>query len=102
MGDLTYEYAPAGNRIGVGGSLARTLLPESVQSATYNDANQQLAFGGKTMTYDDNGNLATPTEGAGITTVTWDGRNRLVALAGPGATGAFAYDAAGRPAGGGV
>ena len=34
LGDLTYTYDLAGHRIAVGGSWARTLLPQPVASAT--------------------------------------------------------------------
>jgi len=98
LGDLTYTYDAAGNRTGVGGTFARTLLPEPVTSATYDAANRQLAFGDKTMTYDPNGSLTAITEPAGTTTFTWDARNRLIALSGPGIAGSFAYDAFGRRA----
>ncbi|HXH81927.1 MAG TPA: RHS repeat domain-containing protein, partial [Candidatus Tectomicrobia bacterium] len=57
IGALTYGYNPAGQRTVVGGSWARTLLPNPVASATYDAANQQLTFGGQTLTYDLNGNL---------------------------------------------
>ena len=96
LGDLTYQYDLAGNRIAVGGSFARTLLPDLVPSATYDGANRQLTFGSKTMTFDDNGSLATITETGGINTFTWDARNRLVDLAGPGTTASFGYDAVNR------
>ncbi len=95
FGDLTYQYDPLGNRVGVGGSFARTLLPDIVPSATYDAANRQLAFGEKTMTFDDKGNLSTLTDPVGTLGLTWDSRNRLIALSGP-TTGSFAYDALGR------
>jgi RHS repeat-associated protein len=97
LGELTYQYDPAGNRVAVGGSFARTLLPDPVPSATYDAANRQLTFGDKTMTFDANGNLTTLTEPTGTTTYTWDARNRLSALSGA-TTGSFAYDAQGRRA----
>jgi RHS repeat-associated protein len=93
---LTYAYDPAGNRVRTGGSWARTLLPAAVSGGTYDAANRQLALGGKTMTYDFNGNLQTLTESGQTTTYTWDARNRLVALSGPVLTASFAYDATGR------
>lgn len=96
LGDLAYQYDAAGNRTGVGGSLARTLPPDPVPSATYDAANHQLSFGDQTMTYDANGNLVSITEPSGATTFTWDARNRLVGLVGPGLTAPFAYDAFGR------
>jgi RHS repeat-associated protein len=98
LGDLTYTYDTAGNRTSVGGTFARTLLPDPVPSATYDAGNQQLQFGSKTMTFDANGNLASLTDPPGPTTFTWDPRNRLSALSGPGLTGSFAYDAQGRRA----
>lgn len=67
-------------------------------SATYDAANQQLAFGPKSMMFDPNGNLTTLTDPAGPTTFTWDARNRLLSLSGPSLTGSFAYDAQGRRA----
>ncbi len=96
LGELTYAYDPAGNRTGVGGSFARTLLPDPVASATYDAANQQLAFSDKTMAFDPNGNVATLTDSTGNTTFGWDSRNRLVGFSSPGVTASFAYDAFGR------
>ncbi|NJD67632.1 MAG: hypothetical protein FIA90_02990 [candidate division NC10 bacterium] len=96
LGDLTYTYDPAGNRIGVGGLFARTLLPDSITAGTYDPANRQQSFGDKTMTYDANGNLTSITDPNGLATFTWDARNRLVGLAGPDATASFVYDAFGR------
>jgi RHS repeat-associated protein len=91
LGELTYEYDAAGNRIAVGGSFARTLLPEPVATATYDAANRQLTFGDRAMTFDANGNLLTdPTASH-----TWDARNRLTALTGA-TTATFTYDALGR------
>jgi RHS repeat-associated protein len=96
--DLTYQYDPAGNRIGVGGSFARTLLPDAVPSATHDQGNRQLAFGPKIMTFDDNGNLLTQTDPSGTITYTWDARNRLLTMAGPSVDASFAYDSLGRRA----
>jgi RHS repeat-associated protein len=67
-----------------------------VSGGTYDAANRQLTLGGKTMTYDFNGNLATLTESGQTTNYTWDARDRLVALSGPGLSASFAYDATGR------
>jgi len=88
LGTLTYVYDNAGNRGQVGGTWARTGLPQAVTSATYNAANHQLTFGGQSLTYDLNGNLTSD----GSTTYTWDARNRLVSLSGPGVTASFQYD----------
>jgi RHS repeat-associated protein len=98
LGDLTYTYDAAGNRSGVGGSFARTLLPDPVANATYDPANRQRTFGDKTMSYDANGNLTSLTDPSGTTTFTWDAQNRLTRTSiGPSAL-TFAYDALGRRA----
>jgi RHS repeat-associated protein len=91
LGDLQYLYDAAGDRMQVGGTWARTGLPQAVTSATYNANNQQLTFGGQSLTYDLNGNLTSE----GTNTYTWDARNRLAAIAGP-IPASFIYDAAGR------
>ncbi len=90
--NLTYAYDPAGNRTVMGGSWARTLLPAAITTASYDAANRQLTLGGKAMTYDDNGNLATLTENRQTTTYTWDVRDRLTSISGP-ITASFGYDA---------
>ena len=65
-------------------------------AATYNAANQQLALGPRTMTYDSSGNLATLAEPEGTTTFTWDARGQLVAMAMPDGGASFQYDGLGR------
>ncbi len=96
LGNLTYQYDQAGNRIRVGGSFARTLLPDPVPSATYDPANRQLAFAAKSMSFDANGNLTSIVDPSGVTTLTWDARNRLAALTAPGTASGFTYDPLGR------
>jgi RHS repeat-associated protein len=96
LGSLTYAYDAAGNRRQVGGTWARTNLPSAVSAASYNAGNQQLTFGSNTMSYDHNGNLATLADGTGTTTYTWDSRDRLTALAGPGLMASFGYDGVAR------
>jgi RHS repeat-associated protein len=92
---LNYIYDAAGNRT----SLTRTngtasLLPAAVASASYNAANEQTAFAGATLTYDQNGNLTND----GTNTYVWDARNRLIGVSG-GMTASFVYDALGRRVG---
>ncbi len=96
LGTLSYAYDSAGGRTQLGGTWARTGLPSAIGSASYDAANQQLVLGGSTMSYDANGNLATLTDASGLTTFTWDARNRLTGLAGPGTTASFGYDGLGR------
>jgi RHS repeat-associated protein len=96
IGDLTYEYDNAGNRTKIGGSWARTGLPEQITSTTYDANNRQLTFGDKTLTYDDNGNLQTITDSNGTTLYSWNSRNELIGISGPTVSASFVYDAAGR------
>lgn len=89
---LTYQYDPAGNRPSLTRNNATaSVLPTAVASATYDAANEQTAFAGATLTYDNNGNLTSD----GTNTYVWDARNRLVSISG-GATASFNYDALGR------
>ncbi|MGH8615092.1 MAG: RHS repeat domain-containing protein, partial [Gammaproteobacteria bacterium] len=94
---LSYVYDAAGNRI----SLTRTNgtasnLPAAVQAA-YDVANEQIKFGQSlpptpNQTFDANGNLTSD----GTNTYTWDARNRLITISGPGLSASFTYDALGR------
>jgi RHS repeat-associated protein len=96
LGDLTYEYDKAGNRTKIGGSFARTGIPQVIASTAYNAANHQTTFGDKTLTYDNNGNVQTITDSIGTTTYTWNARNQLVGISGPGVSASFVYDGLGR------
>jgi RHS repeat-associated protein len=91
IGSLTYSYNAAGRRTAISGSYARSGLPSAVNSATYNAANQQTAFGSLTLTYDLNGNLT----GDGTNTFSWNARNQLSSISG-GTSASFSYDAVGR------
>ncbi len=97
LGDLTYQYDSAGNRVGVAGFFARTLLPDSISAATYDGGNRQLLFGNKRVTFDADGSVVAITEGVTTTTFTWDARGRLRSISGANAL-AFSYDARGRRA----
>jgi RHS repeat-associated protein len=96
LGNLTYDYDKAGNRTRIGGTWARTGIPDAINSATYNAANHQTAFGNKSLTYDNNGNLQSITDPGGTTTYTWNARNQLGGISGPGVSGSFVYDGVGR------
>ena len=98
LGDLQYTYDAAGNRVSVGGTFARALLPDPAATTTYDAGNRQLAFGDQTFTFDDAGNRLTQTDPSGTITSTWDARHRLTALTGPGLAASFAYDGLGRRA----
>jgi RHS repeat-associated protein len=96
LGTLAYAHDAAGERTQVGGTWARTGVPQPVATVSYNANNQQLVFGGATMTFDLNGNLATRTDSSGTTTYTWNARNQLTALSGPSLAATFGYDGLGR------
>lgn len=99
LGDLTYTYDAAGNRIKTGGTFARSNLPPTLTTASYNANNQQTTFGTSTETYDLNGNLATTTDVSGTTTYTWNARNQLTTITGPSLSASFTYDSFGRRTG---
>src|SRR5690349_2415154 len=101
LGNLTYAYDLAGRRIrvsgfvlanpdrtNVGGSFARTGMPNALTSTSYNVNNQLTQFGGASLTYDANGNLTSD----GTNTYTWNARNQLVSISG-GVAASFQYDA---------
>ena len=92
LGDLTYTYDAAGRRGVMGGTFARTGLPQSMASAAYNDANQLTQKGSTVFSYDANGNLI----GDGTNTYTWNARNQLTSISGPSVNASFQYDAFGR------
>jgi RHS repeat-associated protein len=96
LGDLTYTYDANGNRVATGGTWARTGIPGSIATSSYDPGNEQLAFSTVTQTFDANGNLLTQTDASGTTIYTWDARNRLIAITGPTMNATFAYDALGR------
>ena len=93
LGNLSYSYDAGGKRTTIGGSYARSGLPEPVTNSSYNAANQQMAFAGQSLTYDLNGDLTSD----GTNTYTWNARHHLMSING-GTTASFSYDAFGRRA----
>lgn len=91
LGNLAYSYDLAGRRALVGGSFARTGMPNALTSASYNVNNQLTQFGPSSLSYDANGNLTSD----GANTYTWNARNQLVSISGS-ASANFQYDAFGR------
>ena len=87
LGTLTYAYDPAGRRTSIGGTWARTGLPQAMSAATYDSANRLMQWGGLSFAYDANGSVASD----GLTSYGWDARNQLTNVSG--ATSAqFQYD----------
>jgi RHS repeat-associated protein len=94
LGELIYEYDAAGNRVRVGGSFARTTIPEAVSALAYDAANQLTHHETTSLNYDANGNLTSD----GVRSYIWDARNQLASINGTGLTASFQYDAFGRRA----
>jgi RHS repeat-associated protein len=99
LGDLTYTYDAAGNRIKTGGAFARTTIPPALSTVSYNANNQQTTFGTNTETYDLNGNLNTVTDAGVTATYMWNARNQLTGIATTGFAASFSYDSFGRRTG---
>lgn len=96
---LSYAYDAGGQRRQRGASTLPLL--ETAFSAAYDEANRLtlITLNGEafTLAYDDNGNLASKSGPvSGTTTYTWDARNQLTGIAGPGGNASFRYDAFGR------
>ncbi|AFT88738.1 RHS repeat-associated core domain-containing protein [Paraburkholderia phenoliruptrix] len=91
LGDLTYGYDAAGRRIKAGGSLSKVSLPQSVNDAQYNAANQLTRWAGKTFAYDLNGNVVSDA----INQYNWNEQGLLSQISG-GVMASFTYDMFGR------
>jgi RHS repeat-associated protein len=76
LGNLTYSYGMAGRRTGVGGSYARTGLPNAQATTAYDAANELKTWGTATPTYDANGNVLSD----GTNSYVWNARNELTSM----------------------
>jgi RHS repeat-associated protein len=96
---VSYAYDPGGQRIEK--VLGSGSVQETPFEATYDEASRltQVTLGGEvfTLTYDENGNLASRSGPvSGTTTYVWNARNQLASIAGPAGAASFRYDAQGR------
>ncbi len=92
LGNLTYAYDQDGRRIQMGGSWARTGMPNpTISTAVYNAANELTNWNGATLTYDADGNMTSD----GTNTYKWNERNQLDSITGN-FTAGFEYDPFGR------
>jgi RHS repeat-associated protein len=91
LGNLTHGYDLNGRRLKVGGSYARTNLPNAVSATNYNANNQLTTWGTANLFYDLNGNMTSD----GTHSYSWDARNRLNQID-TGNTASFTYDPLGR------
>src|SRR5260370_39802904 len=78
LGKLTYAYDLARRRTSIGGSFAKTGMPNVLASANYNAGNQFTQIGSSSTSYDANGNLTSD----GVNTYTLDARNQLGSIIG--------------------
>lgn len=78
LGDLNYTYDALGRRTAIGGSFARTNVPQAITSATYDAANELTNWNGAAITYDANGNLVSD----GQNTLAWNARGQLASING--------------------
>lgn len=96
LGDLTYQYNSLGQTVSTGGSFARTMIPQAISASNYDAANQQLGFGANSYTFDNDANRLTTTSSAGTINYTWNARNQLTGVSGPGISATYTYDGFGR------
>jgi hypothetical protein len=80
-----------GQRTEVGGTWARTGLPQAVVSASYDNANRLISWGGTQFSYDANGSMLSD----GPTSYSWNAGNELSGMSGE-VPATFAYDGLGR------
>ncbi|MGB6871088.1 MAG: RHS repeat-associated core domain-containing protein, partial [Acidobacteriaceae bacterium] len=92
IGNLTYNYDAAGQRTEIGGSLAHTNLPNAMNQATYDAANELTSWDGLVPTYDADGEMTADVNG---NQYIWNARNQLTAISGANVA-SFGYDAFGR------
>jgi RHS repeat-associated protein len=93
VGSISYGYDALGMRISASGSLARTDIPQPMPSASYDAANELVAWNEYALSYDPDGNMLSD----GVHSYGWDARNHLSTID-SGSTGSFVYDPSGRRA----
>lgn len=91
IGNLVYAYDQNGRRVSLGGSFARTGIPNPISTTAYNANNQLTTWGTANLFYDANGNVTSD----GTHGYTWDARNQLKQID-SGITASFTYDPFGR------
>ncbi len=91
LGEIDYAYDANGRTEAVWGSYARLGLPEAMESAKYNAANELTEREGKELEYDEDGNLTSD----GSSEYNWDARGQLTGISGANSA-SFGYDPFGR------
>lgn len=94
VGTLGFGYDSNGQIINQSGSFASQTLPAATTGASsFDDTNRQLTHNGRTLSYDDNGNLTSD----GVRSYVWNVRNQLVEIReGASTLATFGYDPLGR------
>ncbi len=94
VGTLGFGYDSNGQVINQSGSFASQTLPAATTGASsFDDANRQLTHNGRTLSYDDNGNVTSD----GVRNYVWNVRNQLVEIReGASTLATFGYDPLGR------
>ena len=97
LGNLTYGYDGDDQRVSVGGSYARTNLPTTAQSFSYNPDNSLKTLGSFTVTNDNNGNITCMSSTSGCPQFAFDERGHLAQVqTQPSFYTDYSYDALGR------
>jgi len=93
LANFAYTYEPGGSRSSAASNLAQALTTQPA-TASFDAADEMVTFGGRSFTYDADGNRLTDSGPGGTTTYTWDGRNRLKTITQPtGTVTSLSYDA---------
>jgi len=97
IGDLLYDYDAGGRRVAMRGSLAQLNLPAAdITDAAYDANDRLLVWGGKSYSYDAEGNLTSD----GTSGYAWNERNQLASISnGASEIATFQYDSSGRRVG---
>ena len=95
LGTLTYGYDADDQRVSVGGTFARTNLPTTAQSLSYNPDNSLKTLGSVTVQNDNNGDI-TCMVSSPCPQFSYDARGHLQQAGTGVATVDFSYDALGR------
>jgi RHS repeat-associated protein len=92
LNSQVYNYDAVGNGVTSSTRFAQPLVTQAVNN-TYDASNSLLSSGPVSYAYDSNGNLLSKTDSSGITTYTWDSRNRLRSISAANAQRtSFSYD----------
>jgi RHS repeat-associated protein len=91
--DFRFEYDPLDRIASIRSQEIAPLLPEAATVELADSANRYAIFNGDRLEWDAHGNLTRLTDQSGHSTLyTWDARNRLTNISGPGIEARFLYN----------